>query len=225
MLVSIVRVAGREFWAKRKDKWHPRGLQPFCWLGHRTALYRHYWLQGGPCPLCGRGLSRRRSHKHLCSVEGGQGDYPDDLERGAIVVVPIHNPVAVLHKRRWGFIDNLDMNRVWPGDSGGAIPEVLADATFKGFVLESNYVLDLYTATSDCADVPHAIAPPEGWFKPREKSYAARTDESLVMARYLGVRFAKRTQAKEIKKYYAYYPGELHVVAPHHGTSNSCRAG
>lgn len=150
---------------------------------------------------------------------------PDDLERGAIVVVPIHNPVAVLHKRRWGFIDNLDMNRVWPGDPGGAIPEVLADATFKGFVLESNYVLDLYTATSDCADVPHAIAPPEGWFKPREKSYAARTDESLVMARYFGVRFAKRTQAKEIKKYYAYYPGELHVVAPHHGTSNSCRAG
>jgi hypothetical protein len=217
-LASIVRVASREFGPSEKasDALVVSRLS----VGWDVEL-NYTVITGpreGPVLYVGAGSHGDEVTSIYAALRVAKELGPDDLERGAIVVVPIHNPVAVLHKRRWGFIDNLDMNRVWPGDPEGTISEVLTDTIFRSFVLESDYVLDLHTAASDGANVPHAIAPPEGWFKPREgRSYAARTDDSLLMAKYFGVRFAKKTQAKEVKKYYAYYPGELHVAAPQHG--------
>ncbi len=218
MLEPIVRVAGRDFGPREKasDTLVVSNLS----VGWDVEIY-YTVITGpreGPVLYVGAGSHGDEVTSIYVALRLAKELGPDDLERGAVVVVPIHNPVAVLHKRRWGFIDHLDMNRVWPGDLEGNISERLAGTIFNNFVLESDYVLDLHTAASDGANAPHAIAPPEGWFKPREeRPYAAKTDSSLEMARFFGVRFAKRTSAGEVKKYYAYYPGELHVAAPQHG--------
>ncbi len=140
----------------------------------------------------------------------------DDLKKGAIIIVPIHNPLAVLGKRRWSFIDNLDMNRVWPGDIEGNISEVIAYKLFNELVLYSDYLLDLHTAACDGENAPHALLPPPNTFKPRkERPYSAHRDKSLELAKYFGTPFitVSKIKSEHERKYYNYVFGELHVAA------------
>lgn len=143
---------------------------------------------------------------------------PDDVKKGAIVVVPIHNPLAVLYKMRWGFIDYLDMNRVWPGDLEGNTTEIIAYSIFNNLILSADYLIDLHTAASDGENQPHVLVPPPEVFKKREgRDYAAKEDISLTMAKYFGLKFVRISKTNERRKYYAYLYGQLHVVAPSNG--------
>jgi len=143
---------------------------------------------------------------------------PDDIEAGGIIVVPVHNPLALLAKRRQDFINYLDMNRLWPGDPEGSPPEIIAWKLFNEFILKSDYVLDLHTAASDGENVPHSIVAPPEVFKSRSKPYAAQKDISLDMAKAFRVKFVTvSTVERERQKYYEYIYGELHVVAPMNG--------
>ena len=174
----------------------------------------------GPVLYVGAGSHGDEVTSMLVAMRVARTIGPDDLRRGALVIAPMHNPLAVFRKRRWGIVDNLDMNRVWPGDPEGNISEVITHRIFSELVMKSDYALDLHTAASDGENVPHAILPPEGVFTPRsDRSYAAREDVTPSMARYFGVRFATRSRVREEKerKYYQYVYGELHVAATMHG--------
>jgi len=145
---------------------------------------------------------------------------PDDLKKGALIIVPLHNPLARLRKKRWGLVDNLDMNRVWPGDPQGSASEMLAHAIFSSLVSSADYLIDLHTAASDGENAPHAITPPPQLFKPKAKGrYAAKEDLSMRLAEWFGTPFAAVSRIREEprRKYYSFIYGELHVAAAMHG--------
>jgi len=143
---------------------------------------------------------------------------PDDLEAGAIIINPIHNPLALINKRRQDFINYLDMNRIWPGDPNGSPPEIIANKIFNELILKSDYVIDLHTASSDGENLPHVIIAPPEVFKPRNKPYAAQKDLSLELAKAFRVGYINVSNLnKENRKYYEYIYGELHVVSPMNG--------
>jgi len=174
----------------------------------------------GPVLYVGAGSHGDEVTSVLVALRIGRDLGPDDVDRGAVVIVPVHNPVAVLGKRRWGFVDNLDMNRVWPGDSSGGLSELVARRVFEEFVSRSHYVVDLHTAASDGENVIHAIVPPEGVFRRREGDrFAAVSDNSFELARYFGVGFVARSRLRDERerKYYQHVFGQLHVVAAMHG--------
>ncbi|RLG86043.1 MAG: hypothetical protein DRO39_04105 [Thermoprotei archaeon] len=174
----------------------------------------------GPILYVGAGSHGDEVTSMLVAMRIARDIGPDDIKRGALVVTPMHNPLAVLRKKRWGIVDNLDMNRVWPGDPEGNVSELIVHKIFSELVMKSDYALDLHTAAGDGENVPHAILPPEGVFTPRsDSSYAAKKDVTPDMARYFGVRFVARSRIREEKerKYYQYVYGELHVAATMRG--------
>ncbi len=143
---------------------------------------------------------------------------PDDLEAGAIIINPIHNPLAIISKRRQDFLSYLDMNRIWPGDPNGNLLEIIASRIFNGLILKSDYVIDLHTASSDGENLPHVITAPPEVFKPRNKPYAAQKDISLDLAKAFRAEYITVSKPdKESRKYYEYIYGELHVVSQMNG--------
>lgn len=173
----------------------------------------------GPILYVGAGSHGDEVTSMLVASDLARKIEPDDLKKGAMIIVPLHNPPARLRKKRWGLIDNLDMNRVWPGDPDGTVSEMLAHHIFQNLVLSSDYLLDLHTAAGDGENAPHAITPPPELFNPRKKRYAARRDESMRLAEWFGTPFVASSRVPEEprKKYYSFIYGELHVAAAMNG--------
>jgi len=64
---------------------------------------------------------------------------------GTILAVPIVNvPGFQMRSAYVNPIDELNMNRIFPGDSAGTISYVMADVLFKEVVMKSNYLIDLH---------------------------------------------------------------------------------
>jgi hypothetical protein len=141
---------------------------------------------------------------------------PDDLRRGAVIIVPVSNPVALLTKRRQGLVDGLDMNRTWPGDTKGNLTERVAAVLFQVLVSAATHVVDLHTAASDGENAPHTILPPRSGVPGAPANWSSIVEESAAMARCFKTPFSKYTSYKpeHERKYYNHIMGELHVAAP-----------
>lgn len=161
----------------------------------------------GPVLYIGAGSHGDEINSILIATRLGRIMGPDDIDKGALLVVPMHNPLAVINKKRQGFIDLLDMNRVWPGDPDGNISEIIAHRIFEELVKKSNYLIDLHTASSDGENVPHGFCPSEDVSK---GIYTV----CVEMAKYFGMRFVVIGKLNpERRKYYEYLAGELHIAA------------
>jgi len=161
----------------------------------------------GPVLYIGAGSHGDEISSILVATRLGRVMGPDDIDKGALLIVPMHNPLAIINKKRQGFIDLLDMNRVWPGDPDGNISEIIAYRIFEELVKKSNYLIDLHTASSDGENVPHGFCPSE------EVSRGVYT-VCVEMARYFGMRFIVVGKLNpERRKYYEYLAGELHIAA------------
>ncbi len=76
-------------------------------------------------------------------------DYLDknDLLKGKITVMPICNPSAYRGKERTSPYDNLDMNRIFPGDQDGSISQRTASEIWN-IAIKTDYLIDLHCCGS-----------------------------------------------------------------------------
>ncbi|MBN1574491.1 MAG: succinylglutamate desuccinylase/aspartoacylase family protein [Deltaproteobacteria bacterium] len=83
-------------------------------------------------------------------------DYIDPKKlSGNVLAVPIVNPMAFNSGLRWDPYDNVDMNRVFPGNPDGTMTERIAHSFFDIFVKEANYIIDLHSAEFPDELIPH----------------------------------------------------------------------
>jgi len=65
--------------------------------------------------------------------------------KGTVTIVPVANPSAFRQRsRHLSPIDQLNLDRVWPGAKHGSGTERLASVLFEQLVLRSDYVIDLH---------------------------------------------------------------------------------
>ena len=74
---------------------------------------------------------------------------------GNLIVVPIVNPMAFTSGQRWDPYDNIDMNRVFPGDPDGTMTERVAHSFFTIFARQADYIIDLHSAEFPDELIPH----------------------------------------------------------------------
>ncbi len=74
---------------------------------------------------------------------------------GNLIAVPIVNPMAFNSGLRWDPYDNIDMNRVFPGDPQGTMTERIAHSFYTIFAQRADYILDLHSAEFPDELIPH----------------------------------------------------------------------
>jgi len=71
---------------------------------------------------------------------------PEEL-RGTLVVLPVVNTEGFHARKPYGnVLDNLNQNKVFPGDPEGTITRRVAHAVFESFVSKSHYLVDCHSA-------------------------------------------------------------------------------
>lgn len=71
----------------------------------------------------------------------------NDLLKGKVTIIPICNPSAYRRKERTSPYDNLDMNRIFPGDEDGSITQRTASEIWN-IAKETDYLIDLHCCGS-----------------------------------------------------------------------------
>lgn len=79
---------------------------------------------------------------------------PEDV-KGTLILLPICNPLAFNAKHRRTPIDELDMNRIFPGDKDGSITQKMAYSLFESVFKKADYIVDLHSGPSHFRLVPH----------------------------------------------------------------------
>jgi len=75
---------------------------------------------------------------------------------GTLVVVPVCNPVSFSRFSQYvNPIDNLNLNRVFPGDRHGSFSQRLASALFNEVICKSDYHIDLHGGDLFEQQLPH----------------------------------------------------------------------
>lgn len=72
---------------------------------------------------------------------------PGDLT-GALVIVPIQNPMAFYLRRRASPIDNVNLDIVFPGRLDGSVSEIIAYKLYHEAISKADIVLDFHSAGS-----------------------------------------------------------------------------
>jgi hypothetical protein len=76
---------------------------------------------------------------------------PDSLT-GTIRIVPVANPLAMQADLRNAPVDQLDLNRVFPGDARGSYTERVAYALTQHVLVGADYAIDLHGGGSWCVN-------------------------------------------------------------------------
>jgi len=80
-----------------------------------------------------------------------EGATLDEL-KGTLRIVPVANPLAMEADARCSPLDDLDLNRAFPGKSGGSHTERLADALTRHALRDAESVIDLHGGGSWCVN-------------------------------------------------------------------------
>ena len=78
---------------------------------------------------------------------------PSEL-RGTVVLVPSANPLAFAAGQRRAPADNLDLNRIFPGKSGGSATERIANSLVQLVAGAADLIIDLHSAGREGYLVP-----------------------------------------------------------------------
>ncbi|MFA9419935.1 MAG: N(2)-acetyl-L-2,4-diaminobutanoate deacetylase DoeB [Gammaproteobacteria bacterium] len=79
-----------------------------------------------------------------------------DKIEGRVIVIPAMNYPAYLAATRVSPIDNLNMNRIFPGKAKGSITQVIADYFSTALLPMSDYVLDIHSGGKTLEFLPFA---------------------------------------------------------------------
>jgi len=103
------------------------------------------------------------------------------LLKGTLAVMPVCNPVAFSRMSRYVCpIDNVNLNRVFPGDKNGSFSQRMAFAVFNSVVVHAQYLMDLHGGDLFEQQLPHV------------KYYASGDTDVDERARMLATVFTKR---------------------------------
>jgi predicted deacylase len=80
-----------------------------------------------------------------------EGATLDEL-KGTLRIVPVANPLAMEAEARCSPLDDLDLNRAFPGNPGGSHTEGLADALTRHALGDAESVIDLHGGGSWCVN-------------------------------------------------------------------------
>ena len=81
---------------------------------------------------------------------------PEEL-RGTLIALPIINAHGVRTKTRY-LADRRDLNRAFPGSSGGSVARLIAYAVFSQVLVNCDALIDLHTASNQRANLPQIRA-------------------------------------------------------------------
>lgn len=83
---------------------------------------------------------------------------------GRIIIVPSVNHPAFTAAKRCSPIDDLNLNRSFPGASRGSVTEIIADYISTELLARADYAIDLHSGGSSLQYLPILLAPswPEG---------------------------------------------------------------
>jgi predicted deacylase len=107
----------------------------------------------------------------LCLTAGVHGDELNGVEvarrafsrmnpqelRGTIIVLPAINAEGVRTGNRY-LSDRRDLNRAFPGNAGGSVASIIADAVFTDVLSHCDALVDLHTASNNRANIPQIRA-------------------------------------------------------------------
>jgi predicted deacylase len=119
--------------------------------------------------------------------------------RGTVILIPVGNPPAFRAARRRSPLDDLDLNRTFPGDPGGSPSQRLAHRLLHDYVLRVDFVLSLHSWSAPAIVVPYVEFPAADGSVERQ---------SLAAARQLGLEFLRISH---------WHPGLLVATAVRHG--------
>lgn len=109
---------------------------------------------------------------------------------GCIVGIPVMNPLGFAAKVPYVCpLDNLNMNRLWPGTSGGTVGQRIAYAVWNEIVTQADYLIDLHGGDFPEYQSDYAIC------FITEKSELDTTSER--MARHFGLPYIRRSAPSE----------------------------
>lgn len=144
-------------------------------LSHSVPVYR--FGSGSPRVLITAGLhggevtGQYVAFRLIASLSGLRHD-----PSGEILVLPRCNPSAFRRLARTSPFDELDMNRIFPGDARGTPTQALA-AEIWGLAQEADYIVDLHCAGPFSA--PYTLAQYEEY--PHCRELAARLDIPVIV--------------------------------------------
>jgi len=87
---------------------------------------------------------------------------PPDRLAGTLVLVPVANVDAFRAGRRTSPVDDVDMNRVFPGRSDGSRTERIAHRLFTEVIAGADFVMSLHSWYRDALVVPYVECPRSG---------------------------------------------------------------
>jgi predicted deacylase len=119
--------------------------------------------------------------------------------RGTVVLIPVGNPPAFRAARRRSPLDDLDLNRTFPGDPAGSPSQRLAYHLLHDYVLQADFVLSLHSWSAPAVVVPYVEFP---------AGDSPAVAQSLAAARHLGLEFLRVSH---------WHPGLLVATAVRHG--------
>ena len=107
----------------------------------------------------------------LCLTAGVHGDELNGVEvarrafsevdpqalRGTLIALPTINAHGVRTKSRY-LSDRRDLNRAFPGSTGGSVARLIAFAVFSEVLVDCDAVIDLHTASNQRANLPQIRA-------------------------------------------------------------------
>ena len=141
-MASFAQTVGVPVGEKTKT-WLPVGSDPLSEV--RLPLWVAAGKQEGPMVAVTGGVHGAEYAGILGAIRVfGQLD-PSEL-KGTVVVIPVCNPVAFSRITRYvSPIDNLNLNRVFPGNKEGSFTQRLASVIFENVVSRAQYAIDLHS--------------------------------------------------------------------------------
>jgi len=97
---------------------------------------------------------------------------PPDSLAGTLVLVPVANVDAYRAGRRTSPVDDIDLNRVFPGRSDGSHTERIAQRLFTEVISGADFVMSLHSWYRDALVVPYVECPRSGPTAPASRAAA-----------------------------------------------------
>lgn len=110
----------------------------------------------GPCTLFTSGLHGDEYEGPYALTKLFQEIDPAQV-KGTIILMPAANPLALKARRRRAPVDDVDLNRAFPGNAKGLLAEAIAAFMVETLLPKADTVIDIHAAGDDSDIVPGPI--------------------------------------------------------------------
>ena len=181
-------------------------------------------ISGYPLRIPVTVVNGAKSGPTLCVTSGLHGGEYDSIEAalrlsnavfpgrlsGKLIVLPIINIQSFLQKVPFtNPIDNVNMNRIFPGDPRGSVSRRMANKIFSEIVLRSNFLIDLHGGDLTESIQAHVMVKITG-----NKDI---DDQSRKMAEAFDIPYVWELEVSGIPDYPGYPKGTVTYEAPSRG--------